>query len=112
LFLFDNKISCSRDGTARLWDVPTQTTITTFATPGDPGLRNAVNDICVFAHNDAAQSQGDAQDSREVGTEGKSVAMAGEDGALRIFDIRIITFSSFLFLSLYQFSFLKCKKNI
>ena len=95
---FDShEISCSRDGTAKLWDIPTQTNITTFATPGDPGLRSAVNDCCVFAQ-DAAQAQGNkAQDPREVGTEGKAIVTAGEDGMLRIFDVRI-TKSYFLFL--------------
>lgn len=83
-----NIISCSRDGTAKLWDVPTSTVIATFATPGDQGMRSAVNDCCVFANAAQAQGGATAQDLREVGTEGKAIATAGEDGVLRVFDIR------------------------
>lgn len=84
------KISCSRDGTVKLWDVPTQTSIATFATPGEPGTRSAVNECCVFAQDAAPVHQG-APDPREVGTEGKAIVTAGDDGMLRVFDMRIST---------------------
>jgi len=83
--------------------VPTQTNITTFATPGDPGYRSAVNDCCVFAQDGAPE--GKAQDQREVGTEGKAIIMAGEDGILRIFDISI-PLICFLFIYLFIYLFL------
>lgn len=78
-----NIVSCSRDGTAKLWDVPTQMSITTFTPEGQHG--EALNGCFVFGNEGGGEGE---KDAREVGTEGKAIALAGENGTLSVFDVR------------------------
>eukprot|EP00002_Diphylleia_rotans_P023260 TRINITY_DN4573_c0_g1_i2.p1 TRINITY_DN4573_c0_g1~~TRINITY_DN4573_c0_g1_i2.p1 ORF type:complete len:398 (+),score=66.18 TRINITY_DN4573_c0_g1_i2:58-1251(+) len=81
-----NLISCSRDGTIRLWDVPSSTTIRTFAcTP-----KAVVADCMVFTDSgNAIASLSDGQaDPRESQTHGNLAIGAYEDGYVRAFDLR------------------------
>eukprot|EP01112_Ceratiomyxa_fruticulosa_P010037 TRINITY_DN2633_c1_g1_i1.p1 TRINITY_DN2633_c1_g1~~TRINITY_DN2633_c1_g1_i1.p1 ORF type:complete len:399 (+),score=75.78 TRINITY_DN2633_c1_g1_i1:49-1245(+) len=81
-----NVLSCSRDGTWKHWDVPTQTVIQSFDTESEEE-KKAINDIFI-TKNYPLQNSSVAGDVREVSTQGVLVAIATENGKVRLFDLR------------------------
>eukprot|EP01114_Cavostelium_apophysatum_P022662 TRINITY_DN8273_c0_g1_i1.p1 TRINITY_DN8273_c0_g1~~TRINITY_DN8273_c0_g1_i1.p1 ORF type:complete len:410 (+),score=36.64 TRINITY_DN8273_c0_g1_i1:39-1232(+) len=79
-----NFITCSRDGTAKLWDTASQSCIATF---GDAKIDQAKNG-CVVVPNANATTSSRTPDSREQGTDGKKLLIAGEDAHLAGIDLR------------------------
>jgi len=78
-----NIISCSRDGTARLWDVSQQNCITDFK----GGNLKAFNDITLIEFTTGKNPVHDPN-PKEVSTEGKVLLVASEDKNIMAFDIR------------------------
>jgi proteasomal ATPase-associated factor 1 len=74
-------LACSRDGTARLWDCSSQDTIAVFAKESAP-----LND-CFIVQNVNSLPTSREIDSKEVGTDGKLVLLACENGnvGIRVF---------------------------
>lgn len=79
-----NLVSCSRDGTTKLFDVPTQTVIASFSPSAGPILSTRVGS----ASTGSATAPAAAGDSREVGTDGNLIALAAENGTAYIYDLR------------------------
>ncbi|KAF2074653.1 hypothetical protein CYY_004048 [Polysphondylium violaceum] len=79
-----NIVSASRDGTSKLWDVPSASVIHTLCK-----LSRPVND-CFVASSllESTNNTGEKTDEREVGTQGKTVVLAAEEGFLQIYDLR------------------------
>jgi len=77
-----NIVSTSRDGTAILWDVPSQSIIYRW---GDSQNANAAND-CHVAHS--VPCGGPSLDERDVGTDGKILYIGTESGKLLGYDMR------------------------
>jgi len=77
-----NIVSTSRDGTAILWDVPSQAIINQW---GDGQNLDAVNDCHVSV---GVPSGGQSLDSRDTGTDGKILYIATESGKLIGYDMR------------------------
>ncbi|KAF2974219.1 hypothetical protein EK904_013677 [Melospiza melodia maxima] len=75
-----NVLSCSRDGTARLWDCGQSSCLGTVADCGSP-----VNGIAVGAADSSLNlgSPESPPSEREVGTEGKMLLLAREDKKLQ-----------------------------
>ncbi|KAJ7418528.1 hypothetical protein WISP_58477 [Willisornis vidua] len=75
-----NVLSCSRDGTARLWDCGKSACLGVIADCGCP-----INGIAVGTANDSLNlgSPETPPSEREVGTEGKILLLAREDGKLQ-----------------------------
>ncbi|KAM6292696.1 proteasomal ATPase-associated factor 1-like [Porphyrio hochstetteri] len=75
-----NVLSCSRDGTARLWDCGSSSCLGVIADCGSP-----VNGIAVGAADSSLNlgSSEKAPSEREVGTEGKILLLAREDKKLQ-----------------------------
>ncbi|KAM6290492.1 proteasomal ATPase-associated factor 1-like [Porphyrio hochstetteri] len=75
-----NVLSCSRDGTARLWDCGSSSCLGVIADCGSP-----VNGIAVGAADSSLNlgSPEKAPSEREVGTEGKILLLAREDKKLQ-----------------------------
>jgi proteasomal ATPase-associated factor 1 len=100
-----NIVSGSRDGTGRLWDVPTQTMIHLYATQTGP-----VNSVALWKDANAVDSPAEGTiyfsrrikaqhkptellyvcfaDSRDFGTEGNLFILGTEEGAVHVFDLR------------------------
>lgn len=83
-----NVVSASRDGTALLHDVPTQTIIARWTdSSANPQFPSPFNCIQVIpSHNGTAASV--PLDQREVGTEDKLIAVGAENGQVMVFDVR------------------------
>jgi len=81
-----NILSCSRDGTWKHWDVPTQTVIHDFDTESEEE-KKAINDIFI-TKNFLLQNSHVSGDEREVSTEGVLVSIVTENGKLKLFDLR------------------------
>lgn len=76
-----NLVTSSRDGTVRLYDVPSQSTVHVFS--GEE--LTPVNQCCIDTHH---HSRGPARDSRDVGTEDKLLIAAANNGNVYLFDLR------------------------
>jgi proteasomal ATPase-associated factor 1 len=85
-----NVISCSRDGTARLWDVSQQATLNVFRPAASTSLYPPAVLCCALALNEAPLAAASAKEP-EVGTDGKLLALGGENGHLTLFDLRART---------------------
>jgi proteasomal ATPase-associated factor 1 len=77
-----NVLSCSRDGTAILWDVSTQAPIHTWGKAGAASLNS-----CAIGPSSGGSTAAAAA-GPEVGTEGKLLYLAGEDGTVLVHDLR------------------------
>ncbi len=76
-----NLVTSSRDGTVRLFDVPSQSVIHVFSAEE----LTAVNQCCIDTHHHSA---GPARDSRDVSTEDKLLIAAANNGNVYLFDLR------------------------
>jgi proteasomal ATPase-associated factor 1 len=76
-----NLVTSSRDGTCRLFDVPSQSSVHVFST----AELTPVNQCFVSATH---HSEGPARDSRDVGTENKLLIAAANNGACYLYDLR------------------------
>lgn len=76
-----NLVTSSRDGTCRLFDVPSQSAVHVFSTDE----LTPVNQCFVSA---AHRSEGPARDSRDAGTENKLLLAAADNGTCYVYDLR------------------------
>lgn len=74
-------MTSSRDGTCRLFDVPSQSSVHVFST----AELTPVNQCFVSATH---HSEGPARDSRDVSTENKLLIAAANNGACYLYDLR------------------------
>jgi len=75
-----NIVSSSRDGTAILWDVPSQTNIYSWGDGYD-----AINECRITPHTSAPS---EAKDARDVNTDGKLLLLASEAKKVQGYDLR------------------------
>jgi len=75
-----NIVSSSRDGTAILWDVPSQNKIYDW---GDK--QHAINECRIAPHTSSATA---SKDVRDVGTDGKLLLLASDDRKIEGYDLR------------------------
>lgn len=78
--------ACSLDGTAKLWDVSTQRVMASIGSTERAPL------LCCRVASSASATVASALapplDPKEVGTEGKVLVTGGDDGAVRLYDLR------------------------
>ncbi|EGG19190.1 Putative WD40 repeat protein [Cavenderia fasciculata] len=79
-----NIVSTSRDGTSRLWDVPSQSCIAVLSQYDRPINGCYVTSATLSDHTPSTKEK----DSREYGTDGKSVITANEEGFMVALDLR------------------------
>ena len=85
-----NLLSASRDGTVRLWDVPSESQIRLMSSANGsclPVLAMSAGEGSLHT-GDADESTGAGIDPREVDTEDKVVFAALQDGTFEAFDLR------------------------
>ncbi|KAK5578239.1 hypothetical protein RB653_003192 [Dictyostelium firmibasis] len=98
-----NLVSCSRDGTSKLWDVPTSSIISNLTKLSRPindsfiasslldsipqSLSNSNSNINNNNNNNTSNNNNNI-DEREVGTDGKTLIIAAEEGFLQAIDLR------------------------